>query len=211
MISRGSSALSFKRGDKSHWLHATAVCLVATFLFAVAGCDERAPDTTNVVATPQGTPPPPASPADLAAIYEASPALLAEARSPAVFSQFRPVQDVELMPTGDTLKVTATGPAPQMLLPAFIQGKRFIIKATLTSPAATQMQLFYLRKGQTSYSDAQSQVAQLVPGPNEVYFRFDAPDMTDPLRLDIGTAPGDYILESMVARVLTPPSAAGTP
>lgn len=211
MISRGSSALSFQRGDKSRCVHAIAVCVVATFLFAVASCDERAPDTTNVVTTPQGTPPPPATPADLAAIYEASPALLAEARSPAVFSQFRPVQDVELMPTGDTLKVTATGPAPQMLLPAFIQGKRFIIKATVVSPVATQMRVFYLRRGQTTYSDAQSQTAELAPGSNEVYFRFDAPDMIDPLRLDIGAAPGDYILESMVARVLTTPSAAGTP
>lgn len=106
---------------------------------------------------------------------------------------------------GDTLKVTATGADPQMLLPAFIQGKRFIIKATVISPVATQMQVFYLRKGQTAYSDPQSQMAELTPGRNDVYFRFDAPDIIDPLRVDIGAVPGDYVLESMVARVLPSP------
>lgn len=137
---------------------------------------------------------------ELAAIYNRASVLLAEARGAAVFSQFRPVQQAQLTPLGDRLKVTATGNDAQLVLPAFIQGKQFIIQATIDSPAATQMEILYLRRGQTSYSDAQSQTAPLVKGRNVVYFRFNAPDMVDPLRVDIGAEPGDYTIESMIAR-----------
>ena len=143
---------------------------------------------------------------ELATIFEATPGLLAEARTPAVFSQFRPVQQAQLIPTGDKLRITATGDDPQVLLPAFIQGKQFIIQATIDSPADTFVQMYYLRPGQTTYTEAQSQQAPLVKGRNVVYLRFTATGMVDPLRLDIGAARGDYVIESMVARALPAPA-----
>lgn len=191
------------------------ICLMAT------ACDP-APEGSTTSASPVNatapaaaatvSEPPPASAApsvnpvvsqsDLADIYGRAEGVLAEAKTPAVFSQFRPLQQVQLTPVGNMLKVTASGNDPQILLPAFIQGQRFIIEATVDSPADTTMQIFYLRKGQTSYTDGQAQMAPLVKGRNVVYFQFPAADIVDPLRVDIGTAAGDYTIESMIAKVL---------
>lgn len=112
------------------------------------------------------------------------------------------MRQAQLIPTGDKLRITATGEDPQVLLPPFIQGKQFIIQATIDSPADTFLQIYYLRSGQSTYTEAQSQKAPLAKGKNVVYLRFTAPNMVDPLRVDIGAAPGDYIIESMVARAL---------
>jgi hypothetical protein len=139
---------------------------------------------------------------ELASIFETAKNLLAEAKTAAVFSQFRAGQQAQLMPAGDTLKITATGDDPQVFLPAFTQGKQFIIQAVVESPADTLMEMYYLRRGTPDYTKEQSQAAPLVKGRNTVYFRFTAPDMIDPLRMDIGAAPGEYTVVSMIARVL---------
>ena len=143
--------------------------------------------------------------AEMAQIYEKATAVLAEAKTSAVFSRFQAVKQAQLTPLADSLRITATGDDPQVLLPPFIQGRQFIIEATVESPADTVMQIYYLRRGQTAYTDAQSQSAALVKGKNVVYFRFTAPEMIDPLRLDIGAARGDYVVRSMIARVLPAP------
>ena len=46
----------------------------------------------------------------------------------------------------------------------------------------------------------------LKPGANVVYFDLDQPNLIDPLRLDPAAAPGDYVINSIVARVATTPS-----
>lgn len=185
---------------------AVLVCWLAAAALSLGGCDTNPDDAAAGGASPGEsaslTPPPPAPQDELRETFATLPNLLAEAKTQAVFGQFHAIRDVQLTSVGDTLRVTATGNDPQMLLPAFVQGQKFVIEATLTSPAATTMQIFYLRKGQTSYNEGQSQSAALVPGRNVVYFRFDAPDIIDPLRVDIGATAGDYLIESMVARTI---------
>jgi hypothetical protein len=193
----------------------SAATLLAAVAILATGCEERPQSTAATDTTSSGTPATGSTATDLQAapaapktqeeieqIFNSSTAPLAEARTPAVFSQFRPIQQAQLTPAGEMLRVTATGIDPQMLLPAFIQGKRFVVQATLESPADTLMQIFYLTQGQNEYTAAQSQKAQLVQGRNVVYLLFDVPNMIDPLRVDIGTAPGEYIVESMIARML---------
>jgi hypothetical protein len=64
------------------------------------------------------------------------------------------------------------------------------------------IELFYLREGQTTYVGPQSILYRMNKGKNVVYFKLDQPDLTDPVRLDPGMAPGDYVIESVVARAL---------
>ena len=170
-----------------------AICLAGLVVLGGSGCDDK---TGGGGATAAASPPQ----AELRAQFDASPRIVFEAPTASAFSQFRPGQQAQLTVEGDRLKVTASGADPQMFLPAFVQGKRFIMEVTLNSPVATLMQAFYLRKGQTSYTEGQSQQATLSSGMNVVYFRFDAPDVVDPLRLDVGAATGDYVIEKVVAR-----------
>jgi len=182
----------------------------------VSSCDNPpsataspAPDNSLVsAATASAAPAAPADPAltqsELAQIFERANNVLAEAKTAGVFTQFRAGQQAQLTPTGDQLRVTASGDDPQVLLPAFIQGKQFIIQAIVESPTDTVMEMYYLRRGASDYTKDRSQSAPLVQGRNVVYFRFNAPDIIDPLRMDVGAAPGVYTVDSMIARVLPP-------
>lgn len=195
----------------------TRCLLTLSLAFLLSSCTEApnaaatpVPSGANAAASPAT---PFALPADqalpqseLASIFETAKNLLAEAKTAAVFSQFRAGQQVQLTPAGDSLKVTATGDDPQVFLPAFTQGKQFIIQAIVESPTDTVMEMYYLRRGTPDYTNEQSQSAPLVKGRNVVYFRLNAPDLIDPLRMDIGAAPGNYTVVSMIARVLPSPA-----
>jgi hypothetical protein len=216
-----SSKVAIQRvlnGLRSGATHVSAATLLAAVAILAAGCEERPQSTAATDTTSSGTPATattgsdsqavattPAAPKtqeEIEQIFNSSTALLAEARTSSIFSQFRPIQQAQLTPAGEMLRVTATGDDPRMLLPAFIQGKKFVVQATVESPVATPMQIFYLTQGQTEYTAEQSQMAQLVQGRNVVYFMFDIPNMIDPLRVDVGAAPGEYIVDSMIARTL---------
>lgn len=166
--------------------------------------DEQA-TTQQTTADAPGTPPPALPQSELRDLFNSAPNLLAEARTQDVFQRFRAVNQARLTAEGNSLRISATGPSAQVLLPPFIQGKTFVLEATLTSPADGTMRVYYLRRGQSAYTEAQSQTAPLVSGTNVVYFRFDTPDMVDPVRVDLETAPGDYVIQSMVARALPRP------
>lgn len=182
-----------------------AACIVACGWLAAA-CEESGNAPLGELSSPAPLPALAAEPAlpqpQQEAIFNAAGGLLAEATTNAVFSRFSAVQQVQLTPVENRLRVTATGDDPRFLLPAFIQGKQFIIQATVESPADTAMQIYYLRRGQSTYTETQSQTAPLVTGTNTVYFRFEAPDMVDPMRVDIGNVAGAYTVIKMVARVL---------
>lgn len=141
-----------------------------------------------------------ANQAEVAQAFASASVRVAEAIGRDVFARFRVGKQAHLIAGEKSLTVQATGDDPQILLPPFAAGRRFIIKTVIASPADTTMQAYYLRQGQAEYSEEQSQTAPLKRGRNEVYFRFDDAAIIDPIRIDVGTISGEYIIESMVAR-----------
>lgn len=141
-----------------------------------------------------------ASQEELEAEFNSSRAILAEAKTQAVFSQFKAGQQVQLTSGWNNLTIQATGDDPQFHLPAFAAGRHFIIQVMVKSPADTLMQMYYLRHGQSEYNGDQMRTCRLKQGENVVYFQFGVPDIIDPIRVDIGLVPGAYVVESMVAR-----------
>lgn len=142
--------------------------------------------------------------AELAATFNSATALIAEAKTDAVWRKFKVQQQGQMALAGNRLKFTATGGDGALLLPAFAVGRRLVIQAVLDSPVATTAQMFYLTAGQTTYKAAQSQAVPLETGRNVIYFRLDRPNLADPIRFDPGTEAGVYMLESMTARALAP-------
>jgi len=105
-------------------------------------------------------------------------------------------------PAEKGLQVTATGDDPVLGLPPFAAGKRFILQVVIESPAETGAQLFYKLASDPKYAEGRAPLCPLTKGRNVIYWRVDAPDVTDPLRLDPGFTPGTYLIESIVARAL---------
>ena len=141
---------------------------------------------------------------ELAAEYATLTGLVAEGVDANVWRLFRAQQQAKLSFSGSRLVVTATGDNPVLILPAFATGQRFILEAVIESSNVTSAQLYYLTSGQRKYSEDQSQVVELKPGHNVVYFRIDDPNVVDPLRFDPASSPGTYTIERMTARGLGP-------
>jgi hypothetical protein len=141
---------------------------------------------------------------ELASEYATLLGLVAEASSAQVWQQFRAQQQAKLSVTANQLIVNATGDNPVIILPGFAANQRFIIEAVINSSNETSAQLYYLTPGQTKYTEDQSQIVQLKPGRNIVYFKIDDPNVIDPLRLDPASTPGTYTFERMTARGLPP-------
>ena len=209
------SRMNGKAALRPHTLATLSVAIIAGVL--LAGCDPAGnPEADIAEVEPGNTPagaaaveplasaPAPKSQAQLEADFNSSRAIIGEAKAQAVFSQFKAGHQVQLSSGWDTLKVHATGDDPQFFLPPFGAGRRFIIEAVVQSPADTIMQIYYLRTGQNQYNGDQVRTSVLKEGRNTVYFELDAPDLIDPLRVDIGTVPGHYVVESMIARGLPP-------
>lgn len=184
------------------------------FLFAVAisacgpsGDTPRDAATPNAASSPVATAPPAPTQADLAAKFDASTAAILEAKRVEDFAKFKPLNQVVLTPTADGLKITASGTDPQILLPPFAEGKPCIVQVTINLPVETPVQIFYSLHDSPSFSEAQSQLTTpLAKGRDVVYFLLDQPGLIDPVRLDPGASPGDYLIESVVARAIMSPA-----
>ena len=142
----------------------------------------------------------PASQAELAAGFDSSTDTIFEARTAADLMKLKPQQQLTVSAAPAGLKLSATGNDPKLILPPFIAGKRAILQVSITSPVATPIQLFYSLQDRPRLSEEQSQTVILKPGRNVVYFQLDQPQLIDPLWLDPAAAPGEYVIESIVAR-----------
>jgi hypothetical protein len=112
-------------------------------------------------------------------------------------------EQVVLTPSENGLKIVSSGGDPQLILPPFAEGKRFILQVVIQSPVDTTAQLFFLLQGQSSYLEDKSYTVPLKPGKNVIYFRLDSPSLIDPLRFDPAVHPGNYIIDSITARAIS--------
>lgn len=186
----------------------TFLAVAVTAATALASCDSR--DTTTAPANSEARPnelpgdgAPVVPPQDeLAKTYATLTGLVADARTDSVWRQFSAQQGANVSVSGNRMTVNATGNRPTLILPAFCAGKRMMIEAVINSSTDTIAQLSYMTRGQSEYTESQSQSVPVKTGLNVVYFRLDVPNLIDPLRFVPGSTPGIYTLESMTARPL---------
>ncbi len=135
---------------------------------------------------------------DLADTYSSLGVFLAAARTERVWRMFKAKQQAVLTVEDNALKVEATDDNPTIIMPgSAVAGKRFMLEVVIESPARTFAQLYFLTKGQRDYTERHSQLAELTPGKNIIYFRLDHPNLTGSLRFDPGQVPGIYRLTSI--------------
>lgn len=140
----------------------------------------------------------------LASAFDASPSLVFSAKASTEFTGIKGNEQVVLTPSENGLKIVSSGDDPQLLLPPFAEGKQLVLQMVIDSPVDTLAQLFFLREGQTTYVEGQSQSCPLKAGKNIIYFRLDQPGLADPLRFDPAVHPGEYVIESIIARAMSP-------
>lgn len=137
---------------------------------------------------------------ELAEAYSNLGVFLAEARTDRVWRMFKGKQQAVLSAVDDTLQIEATGDDPVVIIPgSLVAGKRFMVEVVIESPAQTFAQMYFLTKGQRDYTEHHSQLAELTPGKNIIYFRLDHPNLAGSLRFDPGKVPGVYRVSSMNA------------
>lgn len=146
-----------------------------------------------------GTPTAFLSQEQLQALFAASSDILFAAKDGAALQKFKPLQQAEVSESPEGLSIKATGIDPSLTVPE-IPLKPCIVKIEISSPAETNVQLFYLIAGQASYDETHSAVAHLKAGVNVAYLHINEPNLTGKWRLDPGDVPGNYLLRSFEVR-----------
>jgi phosphoglycerol transferase len=133
--------------------------------------------------------------------FDASSETVFEAKTSADLAKCRALQQCELRPSDNGLRIVAKGDDPAILLPNFAAGKRFLLQVTIDSSTETGIQLFYMLQGDKTYHEGQAVMYPLKKGKNVIYFKVDQ-DVIDPLRLDPSYTIGEYTIESIIARAI---------
>ena len=133
--------------------------------------------------------------------FNASSEIMFEAKTSADFAKCRALQHCELRPSNNGLRIVAKRDDAAILLPNFAVGIRFVIQVIIDSSTETGIQLFYMMRGNRTYDEGHSAMWPLKKGKNVIYFKVDQ-DIVDPLRLDPSYTPGEYTIESIVARTI---------
>jgi hypothetical protein len=133
-------------------------------------------------------------------MFDAAGPVIFEAKTASDFSKFEALREATLSPGPNGLRIVASGTDPQVVFPAFAQGKKFVLRVMIEAPFETPAQFFYQIASRPGFVEAQSQLVPLKKGKNIVYFSSDEPNVIDPVRIDPGASPGEYVIESVVAR-----------
>ena len=133
--------------------------------------------------------------------FNASSEIIFEAKTSAAFAKCRALQQCELRPGDNGLKIVAKGGDAAILLPNFTVGKNFILQVTIDSSTETGIQLFYMTRADKTYHEVHAAIYPLQKGKNVIYFKV-GQDVVDPLRLDPSYTPGEYTIESIIARII---------
>lgn len=168
--------------------------LAVLFAFAMTACDRGAAAAKE---KPQSL----RSQIELAMMFEAAKETVYQAKASRALSNIRVYDQTILTPVAEGLRVTATGPDPQLLLPPVCGGKQCILQVVIVSPVETAVQLYYSRRASPGFSADKSQTITARKGRNVIYFQLDQADLVEPLRFDPGSAIGDYVIESLETRV----------
>lgn len=182
----------------------TALGLILSFVACGREKETIASDTSPASASPTNVLK--ESQAELAAAFNASSENLFEAKTGSDLMKCRMLQQCELVAAADGLKIMATGDDAAILLPPFAEGKRFILQVIIDSPVDSAIQLFYKLRGQKDYGETKAALCPITKGKNTIYFKVGDSNVIDPLRLDPSFKPGEYTINSIIARPIAPPT-----
>lgn len=103
---------------------------------------------------------------------------------------------------GSGLVIQSIGQDPQILLPELdYAGKRVVVEAEVTVPAATHAQVYVQTPSKRRYSEDQSVALPVRAGRQRLEFSLGAFEVCGALRFDPGRLPGDYTLHTLTVRL----------
>jgi hypothetical protein len=97
------------------------------------------------------------------------------------------------------LFVTSLGQDPGFLSPELpaLSTKTYVLRVSLTTPARTKFQVYYLTPSTQNYEEQKSVMRVLESGKNEFDLPFGGDALRGRLRLDLGDRPGLYVIHSI--------------
>ena len=140
--------------------------------------------------------------------FIASKEILLSSETTNTLAETSPLNQAQLTLEGKTLRITATGTDPQILLPPFSHGNRggVLVRIDIAAPTDTGFQVFYLPTGVSDYREHVLN-RSLHHGRNIVYFFLSDSQLAGgPVRIDPGMAPGDYVITKIEVRAVSPQS-----
>jgi hypothetical protein len=146
----------------------------------------------------------PRSQEELAVVFERAGQPLFNGTTLEELQRLEPLPGVTFRTDG-AFTAVASNADPGLLLPEVdAGGAPVIVRLRMSSPAATTVQLFYLKPGQVDYTEAQLVSHELEAGENTVYLDLREVGWTGRLRLDPGMVAGDYGIQSLEIRSASP-------
>lgn len=122
-------------------------------------------------------------------------------RSAAQFREIEALSDVELDVHTDELVARGTGRFPHILLPPIEGAEAYvaILKLDVTAPVRTDLELLWLtdEPDGADFSNQRYTSAPLVEGRNEVYLALSDPDRIGPVRCDLGSRGGTFVIHEI--------------
>ena len=131
--------------------------------------------------------------------------LLIESKS--MFKKIKPMHEIAIHTAPEGVMLRSSGNDPYILLPEISCGgfhHSVVLKVEMRSPVKTTLQLFYRTSTQDQFNEEQSMKKCIRQGDNIVYFQLPINEMEGSIRMDPGTAPGEYVLYSLEARTIVP-------
>jgi hypothetical protein len=100
--------------------------------------------------------------------------------------------------SGDGIHFTSIGNDPYFYLPKIeFPSKNINLKIGITTPASTTFQIFYLTNSDSIYNEKHSIKKPVPQGYQQLTFSFNTDSVNRNLRIDPGTALGDYVIHSL--------------
>lgn len=107
----------------------------------------------------------------------------------------------------NAIVLNSTGNDPRIWLPLFNTSlaKSFIVKIEIESPIETRLEIYYMTDLQRKFSSTRKVSQKIVKGINKIYLYLTptGEEIYGKLRLDVGSAPGTYLLENIEIRANT--------
>jgi hypothetical protein len=121
-------------------------------------------------------------------------------------SGLEPFAPVSLAGSAEGLCVESGQESPRVLLPALAEsvarGEPLVLRIDLTAPAETEVRVCHHQCCEPGPRAKRSATRRVRAGRSQVFLRIDAPGSAGRLRLELGTAPGRYLLHALELRIV---------
>jgi len=140
--------------------------------------------------------------------FGASPEVRLSRSGIALQGEVAAVQQVAVTPHPSGVRVRTQGSDPLVMLPALspARGGWPVIRVRLHSPSATRGKVLFRTGSPEAPSPWRVLELPIRPGVNDWVVELPVPDLVEPLLLQPGAVPGDYVIHGVAARQWRPPA-----